>query len=274
VRIDLPVVGDAGRALEMMTQLWKEQGHGSRSKAIAPWWKQIAAWRSVDCLAYEQGDTVIKPQYALERLREALKGKDNVYITTEVGQHQMWAAQFLPFDKPNHWMTSGGLGTMGYGLPAAVGAQMAHPDAIVIDVAGEASILMNIQEMSTAVQYRLPVKIFIMNNKWMGMVRQWQELLHGGRFSESYTAALPDFVKLAEAFGGRGFRAETVAELDQAIENMLSTPGPVILDVAVDEKEMCFPMIPGGAAHNEIMLGRKDDRHADPAAREDGMVLV
>jgi acetolactate synthase I/II/III large subunit len=274
VRIDLPVVGDAGRALEMMTQLWKKQGHGSRSTAIAPWWKQIETWRSVDCLSYEQGDMVIKPQYALERLREALKGKDNVYITTEVGQHQMWAAQFLPFDKPNHWMTSGGLGTMGYGLPAAVGAQMAHPNAIVIDVAGEASILMNIQEMSTAVQYRLPVKIFIMNNKWMGMVRQWQELLHGGRFSESYTAALPDFVKLAEAFGGRGFRAETVAELDQAIENMLSTPGPVILDVLVDEKEMCFPMIPGGAAHNEIMLGRKDDRHADPAAREDGMVLV
>ncbi len=274
VRIDLPVVGDAGRALEMMIQLWKEQGHGSRSKAIAPWWKQIEAWRAVDCLSYEQGDTVIKPQYALERLREALKGKDNVYITTEVGQHQMWAAQFLPFDKPNHWMTSGGLGTMGYGLPAAVGAQMAHPDAIVIDVAGEASILMNIQEMSTAVQYRLPVKIFIMNNKWMGMVRQWQELLHGGRFSESYTAALPDFVKLAEAFGGKGFRAETVAELDQAIENMLSTPGPVILDVLVDEKEMCFPMIPGGAAHNEIMLGRKDDRKSDPAAREEGMVLV
>ncbi len=274
VRIDLPVVGDAGRALEMMIALWEKRGHGSRSAAIAPWWKQIETWRSVDCLAYEQGDTVIKPQYALERLREALKGRDNVYITTEVGQHQMWAAQFLPFDKPNHWMTSGGLGTMGYGLPAAVGAQMAHPDAIVIDVAGEASILMNIQEMSTAVQYRLPVKIFIMNNKWMGMVRQWQELLHGGRFSESYTAALPDFVKLAEAFGGKGFRAETVAELDQAIENMLSTPGPVILDVAVDEKEMCFPMIPGGAAHNEIMLGRKDDRHADPAAREDGMVLV
>jgi acetolactate synthase-1/2/3 large subunit len=274
VRVDLPVVGDAGRALEMMIQLWKEQGHGSRSKAIAPWWDQIAKWRAVDCLAYEQGETVIKPQYALERLREALKGKDNVYITTEVGQHQMWAAQFLPFEKPNHWMTSGGLGTMGYGLPAAVGAQMAHPDAIVIDVAGEASILMNIQEMSTAVQYRLPVKIFIMNNKWMGMVRQWQELLHGGRFSESYTAALPDFVKLAEAFGGKGFRAETVAELDQAIENMLSTPGPVILDVCVDEKEMCFPMIPGGAAHNEIMLGRKDDKKSDPAAREEGMVLV
>jgi acetolactate synthase-1/2/3 large subunit len=274
VRIDLPVVGDAGRALTMMLEVWKDQGHKPRTKALAPWWKQIAAWRAIDCLAYEQGDTIIKPQYALERLREALKGRDNVYITTEVGQHQMWAAQFLPFEKPNRWMTSGGLGTMGYGLPAAVGVQMAHRDAIVIDVAGEASILMNIQEMSTAVQYRLPVKIFIMNNKWMGMVRQWQELLHGGRFSESYTAALPDFVKLAEAFGGTGLRAETVADLDGAIATMLATPGPVILDVAVDETEMCFPMIPGGAAHNEIMLRRQDQTASDPTAREEGMVLV
>jgi acetolactate synthase-1/2/3 large subunit len=274
VRVDLPVVGDAGRALEMMLEAWKTQGHGSRAEALAPWWGQIEAWRAVDCLAYEQGDTVIKPQYALERLREALKGKDDVYITTEVGQHQMWAAQFLPFEQPNRWMTSGGLGTMGYGLPAAVGVQMAHPGATVIDVAGEASILMNIQEMSTAVQYRLPVKIFIMNNKWMGMVRQWQELLHGGRFSESYTAALPDFVKLAEAFGGTGLRAETVADLDEAIAKMLSTPGPVILDVAVDETEMCFPMIPGGAAHNEIMLRRADQTQSDPTAREEGMVLV
>jgi acetolactate synthase-1/2/3 large subunit len=274
VRVDLPVVGDAGRALEMMMALWKERGLGNRAQAIAPWWDQIRKWRSVDCLQYEQDKTVIKPQYALERLREALKSREDVYITTEVGQHQMWAAQFLPFEKPNRWMTSGGLGTMGYGLPAAVGAQMAHPHATVIDVAGEASILMNIQEMSTAVQYRLPVKIFIMNNKWMGMVRQWQELLHGGRYSESYTAALPDFVKLAEAFGGKGFRAETVDQLDDAIEKMLNTPGPVILDVCVDEKEMCFPMIPGGAAHNEIMLGRKDDKHADPSAREEGMVLV
>ena len=274
VRVDLPVVGDAGRALAMMLEVWKARGHAPRTEAMKPWWTQINAWRAVDCLAYEQGDTVIKPQYALERLREALKRRDNVYITTEVGQHQMWAAQFLPFDKPNHWMTSGGLGTMGYGLPAAVGVQMAHPEAIVIDVAGEASILMNIQEMSTAVQYRLPVKIFILNNKWMGMVRQWQELLHGGRFSESYTAALPDFVKLADAFGGTGLRAETVADLDEAIEKMLSTPGPVILDVAVDETEMCFPMIPGGAAHNEIMLRRQDQTKSDPAAREEGMVLV
>jgi acetolactate synthase-1/2/3 large subunit len=213
------------------------------------------------------------PQRAIKALWQATHHL-NPIITTEVGQHQMWAAQFLPFDQPNRWMTSGGLGTMGYGLPAAVGVQMAHPYALVIDVAGEASILMNIQEMSTAVHYRLPVKIFILNNKWMGMVRQWQELLHGGRFSESYTAALPDFVKLAEAFGGTGLRATTVDELDKAIADMLDTPGPVILDVAVDETEMCFPMIPGGAAHNEIMLRRQDQTESDPAAREEGMVLV
>jgi acetolactate synthase-1/2/3 large subunit len=274
VRVDLPVVGDAGQALKAMLKLWRAEGHGSRAEVLKPWWKQIEDWRAVDCLAYEKGDPVIKPQYALERLREHLKGRDDVFITTEVGQHQMWAAQFLPFEKPNRWMTSGGLGTMGYGLPAAVGVQMAHPGATVIDVAGEASILMNIQEMSTAVQYRLPVKIFILNNKWMGMVRQWQELLHGGRYSESYTAALPDFVKLADAFGGTGLRATTVDELDGAIQAMLETPGPVILDVAVDETEMCFPMIPGGAAHNEIMLGRQDQTKSDPAAREEGMVLV
>ncbi len=275
VRVDLPVVGDAGRVLEAMLRIWKSRGFQANAEAMAPWWAQIEAWRAVDCFAYRRADPVIKPQYALERLRAALKGRDDVYITTEVGQHQMWAAQFLPFDKPNHWMTSGGLGTMGYGLPAAIGTQMAHPGAVVIDVAGEASILMNIQEMSTAVQYRLPVKIFIMNNKWMGMVRQWQELLHGGRFSESYTAALPDFVKLAEAFGATGVRAETVDDLDSAIARMLSTPGPVILDVLVDETEMCFPMIPGGAAHNEIMLGPNDrGQQADAATREEGMVLV
>ncbi len=274
VRVDLPVVGDAGRALSMMLAAWREGGLSTKAEPLAAWWRQIDQWRAVDCLAYKRADPVIKPQYALERLREALKGRDDVYITTEVGQHQMWAAQFLPFEKPNRWMTSGGLGTMGYGLPAAVGVQMAHPGATVIDVAGEASILMNIQEMSTAVQYRLPVKIFILNNKWMGMVRQWQELLHGGRFSESYTAALPDFVKLAEAFGGTGLRAETVDDLDEAITKMLAAPGPVILDVVVDETEMCFPMIPGGAAHNEIMLGRQDQTVADPAAREEGMVLV
>jgi acetolactate synthase-1/2/3 large subunit len=275
VRIDLPIVGDAGRTLAEMLAVWKARGYQTKTEALAKWWDQIEEWRAVDCLAYRHTDPVIKPQYALERLRDALAGNENVYITTEVGQHQMWAAQFMPFDKPNRWMTSGGLGTMGYGLPAAIGAQMAHPEATVIDIAGEASILMNIQEMATAVQYRLPVKIFILNNKWMGMVKQWQELLHGGRFSESYSAALPDFVKLAEAFGATGIRAETVDDLDAAIARMLSTPGPVIMDVAVDENEMCFPMIPGGAAHNEIMLGPQDRKAAaDPAKREEGMVLV
>jgi len=274
VAVDLPIVGDAGRALEMLLAVWRERHYSVKAEPLAAWWRQIGEWRARDCLAYQHSDPVIKPQYALERLRHALKGRDDVYITTEVGQHQMWAAQFLPFEKPNHWMTSGGLGTMGYGLPAAIGVQMAHPDAVVIDVAGEASILMNIQELSTAVQYRLPVKVFIMNNKWMGMVKQWQELLHGGRHSESYTAALPDFVKLAVAFGGVGLRAETVDSLDAAIEAMLTTPGLVILDVVVDEKEMCFPMIPGGAAHNEIMLGPQDQKKSDPTAREEGMVLV
>ncbi len=274
VRVDLPVVGDAGRALAMMLEAWKAGKHTLKSEKLAAWWRQIDKWRAVDCLAYSSSDPVIKPQFALERLRAALKGRKDVYITTEVGQHQMWAAQFLPFEQPNHWMTSGGLGTMGYGLPAAIGVQIAHPEATVIDVAGEASILMNIQEMSTAVQYRLPVKVFILNNKWMGMVKQWQELLHGGRLSESYTAALPNFVKLAEAFGGTGLRATSVDQLDGAIASMLDTPGPVILDVAVDENEMCFPMIPGGAAHNEIMLGRADQKKSDPAAREEGMVLV
>jgi acetolactate synthase-1/2/3 large subunit len=274
VRIDLPVVGDAGRTLELMLEVWRKRGYQAKSAALAAWWKQIGEWRAVNCLAYKRNDPVIKPQYALERLRDALKGKEDVYITTEVGQHQMWAAQFLPFEKPNHWMTSGGLGTMGYGLPAAIGVQLAHPDATVIDVAGEASILMNIQEMATAVQYRLPVKIFILNNKWMGMVRQWQQLLHGSRYSESYSESLPDFVKLAGAFGATGFRAETVDDLDAAIGKMLSTPGPVILDVAVDEFENCFPMIPGGAAHNEIMLGPQDQTESDPSKREEGMVLV
>jgi acetolactate synthase-1/2/3 large subunit len=219
------------------------------------WWAQIEKWRDVKCLSYTNSDTVIKPQYALERLRDAIaKDKRDTYISTEVGQHQMWAAQFLPFDHPNRWMTSGGLGTMGYGLPAAIGAQMAHPDALVIDVAGEASILMNIQEMSTAVQHRLPVKIFILNNQWMGMVRQWQELLHGERYSNSYTESLPDFVKLAEAYGGIGLRATTPQELDDVIDQMLKTDKVTIVDVCVCQKENCFPMIPSGKAHNEMIL--------------------
>jgi acetolactate synthase-1/2/3 large subunit len=271
VRVDIPVVGDVGHVIEEMMRIWKARQLRADAKALSAWWDQINKWRARDCLRYKPSNDIIKPQYALQRLYDAIKARD-FYITTEVGQHQMWAAQFLKFEKPNHWMTSGGLGTMGYGLPAASGVQVAHPDALVIDVAGEASIMMNIQEISTLVQYRLPVKIFIMNNRWMGMVRQWQELLHGGRYSESYSDALPDFVKLAEAFGAHGLRASKVSELDDVIKQMIDIKGPVIVDVAVDEKENCFPMIPSGAAHNEMLLG-PDDQSAKPIS-EEGMVLV
>jgi acetolactate synthase-1/2/3 large subunit len=271
IRVDIPVVGDVGHVVEEMMRIWKARQIKPDAKALSSWWDQINKWRARDCLKFRNSDQVIKPQYALQRLYAAIKDKD-FYITTEVGQHQMWAAQFLKFEQPNHWMTSGGLGTMGYGLPAAYGVQVAHPESLVIDVAGEASIMMNIQEMSTVVQYRLPVKIFILNNKWMGMVRQWQELLHGGRYSESYSDALPDFVKLADAFGATGLRVEKTSELDGVIAKMLATPGPVIVDVAVDERENCFPMIPSGAAHNEMLLG-PEDQTAKPIS-EEGMVLV
>jgi acetolactate synthase-1/2/3 large subunit len=256
VRVDLPIVADAGEAIKAMAAAWKKRGFKADQKGLNNWWNDIEEWRGKKCLSYKNSDSVIKPQYALERLQHYLKqDKRDVYITTEVGQHQMWAAQYIPFDQPNRWMTSGGLGTMGYGLPAAVGTQIAHPDGLVIDVAGEASILMNIQEMTTAVQYRLPVKIFILNNQWMGMVRQWQELLHGERYSESYSESLPDFVKLAEAYGGVGLRATTPAELDNVIEQMLAVEDkPTIVDVCVDPKENCFPMIPSGKAHNEMIL--------------------
>ncbi|WP_298370657.1 acetolactate synthase 3 large subunit [Azospirillum sp.] len=272
VAVDIPIVGDCGAVLEAMLTMWKARQKRADQAALKDWWKQIDGWRARNCLNYNRTESVIKPQYALERLREALRGKDH-YITTEVGQHQMWAAQFLPFDQPNRWMTSGGLGTMGYGLPAAIGAQIAHPEAIVVDVSGEASFLMNMQEIGTAVQYRAPVKVFILNNQYMGMVRQWQELLHGSRFSQSYSEALPDFVKLAEAWGCVGLRATTVAEVDEVIEKMLAvTDRPCIVDIAVDPKENCFPMIPGGKAHNEILLGPDDSPSA--ATPEDGMVLV
>ncbi|PWC40856.1 acetolactate synthase 3 large subunit [Azospirillum sp. TSO22-1] len=272
VAVDIPIVGDCAHVLEDMIRLWKARQKQLDKAALKTWWAQIDAWRGRNCLNYHRTEAVIKPQYALERLREALKGKDH-YITTEVGQHQMWAAQFLPFDQPNRWLTSGGLGTMGYGLPAAIGAQLAHPGAIVVDVSGEASFLMNMQEIGTAVQYRAPVKIFILNNKYMGMVRQWQELLHGSRYSESYSEALPDFVRLAEAWGCVGLRAETVADVDKVIEQMLAvTDRPVIVDIIVDPKENCFPMIPGGKAHNEILLGPEDS--PSDATPEDGMVLV
>lgn len=255
VRADIGIVADATEALRAMIAVWKKKKCTPHAPALKSWWKEIEAWRAVKCLNYKQSGNIIKPQYALDRLQAAMnKDKRESFITTEVGQHQMWAAQFLKFDKPNHWMTSGGLGTMGYGFPAAIGAQIAHPNALVVDVAGDASILMNIQEMSTAVQYQLPVKIFILNNQWMGMVKQWQELLHGERYSSSYTESLPDFVKLAEAYGGIGLRAQTPDELDKVIAEMMKTDKVTIVDVCVDQRENCFPMIPSGKAHNEMIL--------------------
>jgi acetolactate synthase I/II/III large subunit len=270
VRVDLPIIGDVAHVLEDMIKVWKARQKRPNGKALDKWWAQIDVWRKRDCLRYRPSDKVIKPQYALERLYALTKDRET-YITTEVGQHQMWAAQFLKFEQPNRWMTSGGLGTMGYGFPAAIGVQFAHPDALVIDVAGEASVLMNIQEMSTAVQYRLPVKVFILNNRYMGMVRQWQELLHGGRYSESYMDSLPDFVKLAEAFGGVGLRATKPGEVDDVIKAMLKTDKPTIVDVAVDPAENCFPMVPSGAAHNEMILG-PDDKKVEISS--DGLTLV
>jgi acetolactate synthase-1/2/3 large subunit len=272
VRVDLPIIGDVGEAVSAILATWPKGAGRTGDAAHAKWWRTIDGWRSRACLRYDKSrHDLIKPQYAIERLYALTRERD-VYITTEVGQHQMWAAQFFKFDEPYHWMTSGGLGTMGYGLPAAIGVQIAHPEALVVDIAGEASILMNIQEMSTAAQYRLPVKVFILNNQYMGMVRQWQELLHGGRYSESYTAALPDFVKLAEAFGAVGLRVERPAEVDAAIGEMLAADRAVILDVAVDPAENCFPMIPSGAAHNEMLLGPEDK--AEKQVSEEGMVLV
>ncbi|MGQ0665305.1 MAG: acetolactate synthase 3 large subunit [Pseudomonadota bacterium] len=271
VRVDVPVVGDVAHVLEDLLALWKARRLKPDAKALALWWKQIDEWRARDCLRYVKTDKVIKPQFALQRLYAHTQDRD-AYFTTEVGQHQMWAAQFLKFEKPNRWMTSGGLGTMGYGLPAAMGVQIAHPEALVIDVAGEASIIMNIQELSTICQYRLPVKAFILNNRCMGMVRQWQELLHGGRYSESYMDALPDFVKLAEAFHCVGLRASKVSEVDDAIKEMIVVKHPVVVDVVVDQTENCFPMIPAGGAHNEMLLGPADQQPKPTA--EEGMVLV
>ncbi len=252
VKAEVGIVGDAGRVLAEMLRIWRAKKAKARSE-VKDWWTQINEWRKRQSLAFRNSDTIIKPQYAVQRLQELTKDRDT-YITTEVGQHQMWAAQYLQFEKPNRWMTSGGLGTMGYGLPAAIGVQVAHPKALVIDVAGEASILMNMQEMSTAAQYRLPVKVFILNNEYMGMVRQWQELLHGGRYSNSYSAALPDFVRLAEAYHAKGIRCSDPAKLDDAIMEMIDYPGPVIFDCVVAKEENCFPMIPSGKAHNEMIM--------------------
>ena len=271
VCVDVPVVGDAALVLEEMIAIWKDRGYGPDTRAIPDWWSRISEWRDRKCLAYRQEDQVIKPQYAIERLFQKTRGRD-VYITTEVGQHQMWAAQYFGFEEPHRWMTSGGLGTMGYGLPSAMGVQIAHPGALVIDIAGEASFLMNIQELSTLCQYRLPVKAFIINNRWMGMVRQWQELNHGGRYSESYSDSLPDFVKLAESFGGTGLLAETVDDLDDVIDQMIEEDRFVLADIRVRQEENCFPMIPSGAAHFEMLLGQQDE--AKHETSETGMVLV
>jgi acetolactate synthase-1/2/3 large subunit len=272
VHVDVPIIGDCANVLEDMLRLWRESAKQSDKKALGEWWKQIEKWRARKSLAYRNSDSVIKPQYALQRLYELTKDRDT-YITTEVGQHQMWAAQFLGFQEPNRWMTSGGLGTMGYGLPAAVGVQLAHPNSLVIDIAGEASVLMNMQEMSTAAQHGLPIKIFILNNQYMGMVRQWQELLHGGRYAESYTHSLPDFVKLAEAYHAVGIRCDKPADLDGAIMQMIETPKAVIFDCVVDQAENCFPMIPSGKAHNEMILGDAAENIGE-AIGEEGKMLV
>jgi acetolactate synthase-1/2/3 large subunit len=252
VRTEVPIIGDVGRVLEDMVRLWRAGARADKA-ALRPWWEQIERWRARDSLAYKPNDDIIMPQYAIQRLYALTKDRDT-YITTEVGQHQMWAAQHYGFEKPNRWMTSGGLGTMGYGLPAALGVQIAHPDALVIDIAGDASVQMTIQEMSCAVQYEAPIKIFILNNQYMGMVRQWQQLLHGNRLSHSYTEAMPDFVKLAEAYGGHGIRCEKPGDLDDAIREMIDVRKPVIFDCRVANLANCFPMIPSGKAHNEMLL--------------------
>jgi len=270
IRVDIPIVGDVGHVLEDLLKVWKARGRKTNKEALANWWAQIDKWRAVDCLKFKQEGPTIKPQYALQRLEALTKGYDR-YITTEVGQHQMWAAQFLGFEDPNRWMTSGGLGTMGYGLPASIGVQVAHPDALVINVAGEASWLMNMQEMGTAIQFRAPVKQFILNNERLGMVRQWQELLHGERYSHSWSEALPDFVKLAEAFGCKGIKCDNPADLDDAIMEMINYDGPVIFDCLVEKHENCFPMIPSGKAHNEMLLGEAETKGVIDAK---GSVLV
>jgi acetolactate synthase-1/2/3 large subunit len=264
VRADVGILGDAGKVLSALIEAWKRRPPARGPERLSDWWAQIDGWRARDGFAYRPSETLIKPQYAIQRLYELTKDRDT-YITTEVGQHQMWAAQFYRFQEPNRWMTSGGLGTMGYGLPAAVGVQIAHPKSLVIDIAGDASVQMTMQEMATALQYDLPIKIFILNNEWMGMVRQWQQLLHGERYSHSYSASLPDFVKLAEAYGGVGLRAEHPDELDDLIEEMIDMPSPVIFDCRVERAENCFPMIPSGKAHNDMILGEE--------ARDIGQVI-
>ena len=270
VRADIPIVGDIAHVLEDLLKVWKSRGRKINREGLKGWWAKIDDWKKVDCLAFKQTGKTIKPQHALARLEALTKDHDR-YITTEVGQHQMWAAQYLGFEDPNRFMTSGGLGTMGYGFPASIGVQMAHRDSLVINVAGEASWLMNMQEMGTAVQFRLPVKQFILNNERLGMVRQWQELLHGERYSHSWSEALPDFVKLAEAFGAKGIQCTDPADLDDAILEMINHDGPVIFDCRVEKHENCYPMIPSGAPHNEMLMG---DASTADAIGSSGAVLV
>lgn len=270
IRIDIPIIGDVGNVLEDILKVWKARGSKTDKESVANWQSQISEWRALNCLDFKQEGKIIKPQYALQRL-EALTKKYDRYICTEVGQHQMWAAQYLGFEDPNRWMTSGGLGTMGYGFPASIGVQMAHKDALVINVAGEASWLMNMQELGTAMQFGLPVKQFILNNERLGMVRQWQELLHGERYSHSWSESLPDFVKLAEAFGAKGIQCTDPADLDDAIMEMITYDGPVLFDCRVEKHENCFPMIPSGKPHNEMLLGEASTQGAIEAG---GAVMV
>ena len=272
VKVDLAIASDVAILLQKLINRFKEKNKNfinSNKQKTSKWWQQINKWREKKSLNFINSKDTIKPQHAVQRLYELTKDQDT-FITTEVGQHQMWAAQHYKFNKPNRWMTSGGLGTMGYGLPAAIGVQVAHPKKLVVDIAGEASILMNMQEMSTAVQYRLPIKIFILNNEYMGMVRQWQELLHDKNYSESYTEALPDFVKLAEAYGAVGIRAKTPNELDEKIKEMINSDKPVIFDCVVDKQENCYPMIPSGKPHNQMLLGPEDEKDVS----DEGKTLV
>ncbi len=271
IHVDIPIIGDVGHVLDDLLRVWKAKGARTDADAVGDWWATIDDWRKVDCLAFKQAGPTIRPQHAVSRLEALTRDHPDRYICTEVGQHQMWAAQYMDFNEPHRWMTSGGLGTMGYGFPASVGVQMAHPGALVINVAGDASWLMNMQEMGTAVQYRLPVKQFILNNERLGMVRQWQELLHGERYSQSWSEALPDFVKLAEAFGAKGIQCSDPDDLDDAIAEMLAHDGPVIFDCLVEKHENCFPMIPSGEAHNKMLLGAASTQDAIGTS---GAVLV
>ena len=270
VHVDFGIVGDCKEVLSLLIKEIKKSHNIKSIQSKSSWWDQINNWRAKNSLGFIQGATTIKPQQAIKSLYEKTIDKDT-YVTTEVGQHQMWAAQYFGFSAPKHWMTSGGLGTMGYGLPSSVGVQIAHPKSLVIDISGEASFLMNMQELSTIVQYNLPIKIFILNNQWMGMVRQWQELNHGSRYSQSYTSSLPDFIMLAKSFGIKGLRVDDVGSLDATIDEMINTNGPVIADIRVEKEENCFPMIPSGAAHNEMILS-SDDKGADTS--ESGLALV